>query len=125
MLAIRLSRVGTKHVPFFRIIVVDSRKKRDGAYKENLGTYDARKTSLVQFKPERYEHWVKEGAQPSDTVQKIYRMFKRNAVASDVAPKVAQKAPVAKKAAEPVKKEAPKKEVESKAVESTDTEDTK
>ena len=104
--AIRLSRVGTKHVPFFRIVVVDSRKKRDGAVIENLGTYDARKTSLVQFKPERYEEWLKKGAQPSDTAKKVYRLFKKQAASAPVEKTV--KAPSQKKA-------------EAKAVESAPT----
>lgn len=73
---IRLSRVGTKHVPFHRIVVVDSRKKRDGAILENIGTYDAEKTELVCFNPDRYDAWVKVGAQPSETAKKLYRLFK-------------------------------------------------
>ena len=73
--AIRLSRVGTKHVPFFRMVVVDSRKKRDGAVIEVLGTYDGLKTKLINFKPEKFDEWVKQGAQPSDTAKKIYKLF--------------------------------------------------
>lgn len=87
--SIRLSRVGTKHVPFFRVVVVDSRKKRDGKVLENIGTYDGLKTKLVMFKPERYDAWIKLGAQPSDTAKKLYRLFKKSAVTEElgVAPK--------------------------------------
>jgi len=46
---LRLSRIGKKHAPFFRIVAVDSRKKRDGSYLENLGTYDSIKGSFVQL----------------------------------------------------------------------------
>src|SRR3972149_8944772 len=75
--SIRLSRIGTKHVPFFRLVIVDSRKKRDGQYIENIGTYDAEKSKLVQFNQERYEAWVKLGAQPSDTAKKLYKLYKK------------------------------------------------
>lgn len=75
---IRLSRIGTKHVPFYRVVVVDSRKKRDGAVLENIGTYNAEKTELVRFNQDRYDAWIKVGAQPSDTAKKLYRLFKLN-----------------------------------------------
>ncbi len=76
--AIRLSRIGTKHKPFYRVVVVDSRKKRDGAELENIGTYDAVKGSLVRFDADRYEFWVKQGAQPTDTAKKLFVRFKKN-----------------------------------------------
>ena len=75
--AIRLSRVGTKHVPFFRVVVVDSRKKRDGEVIEVIGTYNALKTELVNFKADRYEDWLSKGAQPSDTAKKVYKLNKK------------------------------------------------
>lgn len=74
--AIRLSRVGTKHVPFYRVVVVDSRKKRDGAVLEVIGTYDALKTKLVNFKKDRFDDWVSKGAQPSDSAKKVYKISK-------------------------------------------------
>lgn len=103
--AIRLSRIGTKHKPFFRVVAVDSRKKRDGECLENIGTYDAIKGELVRFDAERYDAWVQKGAQPSDTAKKLYRLAKKKA--AKVESKPAAKAPV-KKAAAP--KAAPKKE---------------
>ncbi len=103
--AIRLSRIGSKHKPFFRMVVVDSRKKRDGEVLENIGTYDAVKGELVRFESERFDAWVKQGAQPSDTAKKLYRFFKKKS-ASPVQPKKVEK--VAKKAAP--KKVSPKKE---------------
>jgi small subunit ribosomal protein S16 len=75
---IRLSRIGKKHVPFFRIIAVDSRKKRDGAYLAIIGTYDALKHSVVTFNEDTYQDWVKKGAQPSDTAKKVYRLYKKS-----------------------------------------------
>ncbi len=108
--AIRLSRIGTKHKPFFRMVVVDSRKKRDGEPLENIGTYDGIKGELVRFDAERYDAWVKKGAQPSDTAKKLYRRFKKKSLGTD-APKKAIKNSV-KKDVQPkktaAKDEAPK-----------------
>lgn len=80
--SIRLSRFGRKDLPFYRVVVVDSRKKRDGEFLETIGTYDGLKTKLVTFKPERYDVWVKQGAQPSDTAKKLYRLFKKEGASS-------------------------------------------
>lgn len=95
--AIRLSRIGTKHKPFFRVVVVDSRKKRDGECLENIGTYDAVKGQLVRFDAERYDAWIKQGAQPSDTAKKLYRLSKKKAVGADQPKKVVKKAATPKK----------------------------
>jgi len=80
--SIRLSRFGRKDLPFYRVVVVDSRKKRDGEFLETIGTYDGLKTKLVTFKPERYDAWVQRGAQPSDTARKLYRLFKKEGIAT-------------------------------------------
>src|SRR3972149_6690353 len=98
--AIRLSRIGTKHVPFYRVVVVDSRKKRDGAVKETIGTYDALKATIITFKPERYDAWIKVGAQPTDSAKKAYKLFKKQAVGLSV------EKPKDKKAEVPVEKKA-------------------
>jgi len=82
MVKIRLSRIGKKHVPFYRIVVVDSREKRDGFFIENLGTFDAIKTKIVQFNEARINDWVSKGAVMTDTVKKIYKMYKTQAVAA-------------------------------------------
>ena len=74
---IRLSRIGKKHVPVHRIVAIDSRKKRDGAFLEDLGTYDPIKHKMVRFNQEALERWLSVGAQPSDTVKKIYQHYKR------------------------------------------------
>lgn len=74
---IRLSRVGKKSVPFFRVVAVDSRDKRDGACLENLGTYDAKNGKLLVFKADRIADWVSKGAIPTDTVKKLWRQHKR------------------------------------------------
>jgi small subunit ribosomal protein S16 len=76
---IRLSRIGKKSAPFYRIVAIDSRKKRDGEFLENLGTYDALNPQLVQFHEDRIQYWMSVGAQPSLTVQKLHRLFKKGA----------------------------------------------
>lgn len=77
---IRLSRIGRKKKPFYRLIVVDGRKKRDGAYIANIGTYDALKTKLVMFNEDLYKGWVSKGAQPTDTAKKLYALYKKSGV---------------------------------------------
>ena len=76
---IRLARIGKKHAPFYRIVAIDSRKKRDGAFLEDLGTYDALNASLVHFHEDRVNHWIGLGAQQSETVKKLHRMHKESA----------------------------------------------
>ena len=71
---IRLSRIGKKKAPFYRIVAVDSRKKRDGASLENLGTYDGLKGVIVQLDLERVNYWVSKGAILSDTIKKLLKM---------------------------------------------------
>ena len=78
---IRLSRVGKKSAPFFRIVAIDSRKKRDGAVLETLGTYDVLKGSFVQFHEERIQDWVSKGAIMTDSVKKLQRTYKQQAKA--------------------------------------------
>ena len=75
MLAIRMTRHGTKKRPFFHIVVADSRAPRDGRFIEKLGTYNpllprehAQRITLVK---ERIDHWLKVGAQPSDRVARF------------------------------------------------------
>jgi len=78
---IRLSRIGKKKVPYYRIVAVDSRSKRDGACLENLGTFDGLKGKLIQFHEERLKDWIAKGAILTDSVRKIYKDFKRAAKA--------------------------------------------
>lgn len=77
---IRLSRIGKKGAPFYRIVAVDERRKRDGASLEVLGTYDPLKGALVQFHAERIDHWVSQGAIPTDAVKRLQKMNKAQQV---------------------------------------------
>ena len=72
MVAIRLRRAGSKKRPFFRVVVTDSRAARDSSFVEILGHYNPRtKPALVDVNKERIDYWVKQGAQPSDTVRTL------------------------------------------------------
>ena len=73
MLRIRLRRVGKKGHPSYRIVVADSRSPRDGAYVEWIGQYDPMvDPPHVTLKEERAVAWLKQGAQPSDAVKRIF-----------------------------------------------------
>lgn len=74
---IRLSRLGKNKVPFYRIVVVDSRKKRDGASLDNLGTYDPLKGVILSLDQERFAYWLSVGAIPTDVVKRLQKMYKK------------------------------------------------
>ncbi len=76
---IRLQRIGKKKAPFSRIVATDSRKKRDGACLEDLGTYDMLNSKIVKFNEERVNYWISVGAQESETVKRIHRAYKEAA----------------------------------------------
>ena len=72
MLAIRLRRMGSTKKPYFRVIVTEARTARDSSFVENLGTYNPRaKPAQVDINKERVEHWLKQGARPSDSVRTL------------------------------------------------------
>ena len=72
MLKIRLTRLGAKKAPFYRIVVADSRSPRDGRFIETVGTYNPLvEENQVTLKEERVLEWLSKGAQPSDTVRNI------------------------------------------------------
>ena len=69
---IRLTRLGKKKQPTYRVVVMDSRKPRDGRYIEQLGIYDPRQNpSLIRIDNERALYWLNTGAQPTERVQKL------------------------------------------------------
>ena len=77
MLCIRLSRVGKKKQPFYRVVVIDRRKARDGRFVEVVGTYNPLKNPPdVQLDADRVKHWLGHGAQPSNTVRSFIRRQK-------------------------------------------------
>jgi small subunit ribosomal protein S16 len=88
MVTIRMTRVGSKKRPFFRIVVVEGRSARDGSVTESLGLYDPRrKPEFFQLDRDRFAHWVSKGARPSNTLKTL--------VARNPAPAVEAAAPAA------------------------------
>lgn len=80
MLAIRLRRTGKTKKPHYRVVVCDSRGKRDGRFVEILGHYDPRQDPVVvTIDTDRARHWMERGAQPTDTVRSLLRKAARNA----------------------------------------------
>lgn len=74
MLAIRLTRMGAKKAPFYRVIVAEKRGKRDGRFVEIVGHYNpCREPAELKLDHDRIQHWIKCGAQPSETVRSLIR----------------------------------------------------
>ncbi|MCD7862381.1 MAG: 30S ribosomal protein S16 [Lachnospiraceae bacterium] len=72
---IRLTRLGAKKKPLYRIIVVDSRSPRDGRFIEEIGTYDPNKNpSEIKINEELAKKWLNNGAQPTDVVAKLFKV---------------------------------------------------
>ncbi|OFI07703.1 30S ribosomal protein S16 [Clostridium acetireducens DSM 10703] len=70
---IRLRRMGKKKAPFYRVIVADSRAPRDGKFIEEIGYYDPTTEPVtVKIDEEKADKWVKNGAQPTDVVKKLF-----------------------------------------------------
>lgn len=76
--AIRFSRQGKKKSPFYRIVAADKRCARDGRFIELLGTYHPI-TKVLKLDAERYQKWIKVGAQPSGTLAAVIRRTARAA----------------------------------------------
>jgi small subunit ribosomal protein S16 len=71
MLKIRLRRMGSRHRPFYRLVVSDRRQVPTAASLEELGTYDPRQDGSLRLDLERIDAWMKKGAQPSETVARL------------------------------------------------------
>jgi small subunit ribosomal protein S16 len=75
MVKIRLRRMGQKKAPFYRIVVADSRSPRDGRFIEEIGYYDPTKDpSVIKIDNDKAKQWIKNGAQPTDTVKKLLKI---------------------------------------------------
>jgi len=71
---IRLRRMGAKKNPFYRVVVADSRFPRDGRFIEEIGTYNPlTEPSSINIDVEKAQKWIKNGAQPTDTVKKLLK----------------------------------------------------
>jgi small subunit ribosomal protein S16 len=74
MVKIRLKRIGAKKSPFYRIVVADSRYPRDGRFIEEIGTYNPlTDPAEVKINAEKATEWIKNGAQPTDTVRQLMK----------------------------------------------------
>jgi small subunit ribosomal protein S16 len=82
LLSIRMTRLGAKKRPFYRIVVTERDAKRDGRFVEIVGHYDPiAHPPVIKIDRERYDFWVAKGAQPSDTVRRCVRQQTREAAA--------------------------------------------
>jgi small subunit ribosomal protein S16 len=78
--SIRLRREGAKNRPYYKVVVADSRSPRDGKFIEIIGTYDPKKPDHNStLKLDRIDHWISQGAQPSDTVRSLIKKNKKQA----------------------------------------------
>jgi len=83
---IRLARAGAKKKPFYRLVVADHRRPRNGRFLENIGTFDPSKDpGQLVVNRERLDYWRNNGAQPSETVARLLKAAAR--AESAVAPK--------------------------------------
>ena len=71
---IRLKRMGKKFYAFYRVVIMDSRTKRDGRAIEEIGTYDPKnEANAITIDADKAKQWIKNGAQPSDTVRGLLK----------------------------------------------------
>ncbi|MCY6356703.1 30S ribosomal protein S16 [Clostridium sp. ZS2-4] len=70
---IRLRRMGAKKAPFYRVVVADSRSPRDGRFIEEIGYYNpVSEPKTIKIDEEKASQWIKNGAQPTDVVKKLF-----------------------------------------------------
>jgi small subunit ribosomal protein S16 len=107
--SIRLRREGARNRPYYKVVVADSRSPRDGKFIEIIGTYDPKKPDHNStLKLDRIDHWISQGAQPSDTVRSLIKKNKKQSAtatpeaAASAAPESAAPVAAAPVAAAPV-----------------------
>lgn len=84
---IRLQRGGATHAPYYRVVVADSRKTRDGRFVEKVGKYDPKnkdEAKQLELLLDRVDYWMSVGAQPSDTVRSLIKRARKQAPAEPV-----------------------------------------
>lgn len=108
----RLTRMGDKKSPFYRIVVIDSRKARDGEYIDLIGTYaPVKQPAETKINAEKAKDWLAKGVQPTDTVRALL-----------VAEGILQAKPVKKPSKKTLAKEAAAKEAAEKAAKAAEEE---
>lgn len=79
-------RTGAKKRPSYRVVVKEKKSKRDGAYLENLGTYNpTREPAEINLNMERVNYWIKNGAQPTETVSRLIKANAKREAATSAA----------------------------------------
>ena len=74
MVKLRLTRMGAKKAPFYRIVASDARKSRDGEYIEQIGIYNpVSNPKVIQIDAEIAKKWLDNGAQPTETVRNLFK----------------------------------------------------
>jgi len=106
MVRIRLRRIGLKGQPSYRIVAADKENARDGRFLEILGNYNPRTNpATLEIQEDRVYHWMKNGAQPSESVEKIFKSvgtlerferFKKGEAVETLLAEAAQSKPAAK-----------------------------
>src|SRR6266404_3610450 len=89
---IRLSRIGTKNNPHYRVVAADGRKQRDGEILANVGSYNPLNNTVVQFHEDVYQSWLSKGAIATDSVKKVYRLYKKSSPTATTTSVVAEAA---------------------------------
>ena len=80
MVKIRLARHGAKKRPYYRIVVCDSRCPRDGKFIDEVGRYNpVSEPKMIKFDDEKVQKWLSEGAQMTDTVERLYKQAQAEA----------------------------------------------
>ena len=86
MVKIRMSRFGAKKRPYYRIVAIDERERRDGRPLEHLGTYDPMpEVEVISLRTEAIEAWLAKGAQLSDAVRNLMKKQKKQQAAAEAA----------------------------------------
>ena len=82
MVSIRLMRMGSKKRPYYRVVVADSRRFRDGKFIEKVGFYNPLpEIPLVHLEMDRVDYWMQKGARPTDTVRSLITSIRKSAPA--------------------------------------------
>ena len=93
MVVIRLARHGAHKAPFYRVVVADQRKRRDGSFIELVGTYDPKlEPSGINLDMDKINAWIAKGAQPSSAVSHLIDIVRTGAPAPEKKAKLSKKA---------------------------------
>jgi small subunit ribosomal protein S16 len=81
---VRLTRVGSKKNPIWRVVVADQRSPRDGRFIETIGHYNPQtEPSTIRIDEERLQHWLARGAQPTGTVKQLVKAYAKSGGSGD------------------------------------------